>query len=133
MFYFSESSMNKLNSVNWRLKQLALAVLRTSPVDFAIIDGKRSLEKQQLLYKQGKSKCDGIDKRSKHQDGLAIDFAVYINGELDFNSNEDYCLIAGLFLAKAKELNIRIRSGAIWNGSSIRDNTFKDLGHIEIL
>ena len=65
--------------------------------------------------------------------GLAIDFAVYINGELDFNSNEDYCLIAGLFLAKAKELNIRIRSGAIWNGSSIRDNTFKDLGHIEIL
>ena len=35
--------------------------------DCTILEGLRSTDRQQELYRQGKSKLDGLSKRSKHQ------------------------------------------------------------------
>jgi len=47
----------------------------------ALIEGRRTLERQQWLYAQGRTRpgpkvtpCDGIKTRSKHQDGIAADY-----------------------------------------------------------
>ena len=45
----------------------------------------------------------------------------------------DIYIVIGLFLAKAKELNIKIRVGALWDKTSTKDNNFLDAFHIELV
>jgi hypothetical protein len=149
-FTFSKSSLSKLERVDPRLQLLANEVLKISPIDFAITSGYRTTEEQQKLYKQSKSKLDGITKKSKHQAneyGLseAIDICPYINGKLDYTATDDLFFIIGLFYAKAKELqeryemskgnkglDFKLRLGALWDSNSIKRNSFVDGYHIEI-
>jgi hypothetical protein len=149
-FKFSKSSLFNLATVDERLQTLAKEVLKISPVDFAITSGFRTLEKQQLLFKQKKSKCDGIKNKSKHQEGKAIDICPVIDGKLNYSPEGEYDLffILGLFYLKARELsdkyktsggseglNIKLRLGAFWDYSSIKTNFqegFMDGYHMEI-
>jgi peptidoglycan L-alanyl-D-glutamate endopeptidase CwlK len=146
IFHFSQSSLNKLITVDNRLQILAIKVLEGSPIDFAITSGLRTKEEQIELYKKGKSKCDGINIISKHQIGKAIDICPCIDGKLDYTAIEDLFFIMGLFCAKADELrerwdntggkeglDITIRTGALWDGNSIRNNRFVDGYHVEIV
>ena len=43
---------------------------------------KRSDEEQNRLFKEGKSKCDGIKNRSKHQSGCAMDIYFIEDGKM---------------------------------------------------
>ena len=45
-------------------------------VDFV----KRSNEEQARLFKAGLSHCDGVNKRSKHQTGMAVDIYLTQDG-----------------------------------------------------
>lgn len=124
MFKFSTKSINNLNTVDKKLYQLANEVLKISNIDFGISEGLRTLKTQQEYYKQGKSQCDGINQKSKHQEGKAIDIICYINNKITWD-NKYYYYIAGLFESKAKELNINIRWGGWW--------TFEDCVHFELI
>jgi hypothetical protein len=161
-FYFSKSSLSKLEGVDQRLKFLAKEVLRISPIDFAITEGLRTKEEQQRLFKEGKSKCDGINNISKHQEGKAIDICPCYRvrdketnaykSMLDYSkeSEPDLDFILGLFYLKAKELleqneltggsegsNTRLRFGCFWDSNSVRENRettgFVDGHHIELV
>lgn len=126
LFKFSKKSKNILNTVNKELTILANEVLKISKIDFAITDGLRSTEEQQNLYKLGKSKCDGLIKKSKHQLGKAIDIMCYDKnnkGTWDFKYYEE---ISKLFKQKAVELNIKIKWGGDWVN-------FKDGVHFELV
>ena len=123
MFKFSERSEQLLNTVHKDLGRVAQEVIKISKVDFGIVYGLRDVNTQQKLFYAGKSQCDGIKIKSKHQDGLAIDIMCYINGEGTWDKKY-YYYVAGLFEAKAKELNININWGGWWS--------FEDCGHFEI-
>lgn len=45
---------------------------------------------QEALYRQGKSKADGVRKRSKHQDGRAVDLAIVKDGQIDWTRCPEY-------------------------------------------
>ncbi len=48
----------------------------------------RSTEEQKRLYNEGKSKCDGVIKKSNHQLGVAMDiYFVDENNKLDFSKD----------------------------------------------
>lgn len=137
-YRFSEISNNYLKSVHNDLKKLCLEVIKISKIDFSIIDSYRSDKRQNELFKKGLSKCDGYEIRSKHQIGKsgfceAIDFVPYVDGKQCFNNINDYCIIVGYFLSVAKQLNIKINCGALWNNNSVYNNNFQDFGHIEII
>lgn len=127
MFKLSNKSKQRLNTVDERLLYLVNEVIKISPIDFGITEGYRSTERQQELFREGKSKCDGITSRSRHQDGKAIDFVCY-----DPNTNkitwekEYYIEIADIFKKKAIELNIPIRCGVDFKN-------FFDGPHIELV
>jgi peptidoglycan L-alanyl-D-glutamate endopeptidase CwlK len=78
MFKLSDKSEQILNTVKKELGILAREVIKETPYDFAVVEGFRGIETQQKYFEDGKSKCDGINKRSKHQDGDAIDINIYI-------------------------------------------------------
>lgn len=128
-FKFSQKSLEKLNSIDPKLKFLAEEVLKISPIDFSIIDGFRDRVKQNELFTAGKSKCDGYKTLSKHQLGQAIDI---LPCKEKYNYSRDIFILVGLFIAVAKQMNINIRVGALWDYSSTKDNNFVDAYHIEL-
>ncbi len=110
----SARSEAKMLGVNQRLKVVVRRALELSPYDFAITSGKRTLAEQQALYPKS-SNCDGIKKRSKHQDGLAIDFMAYDENNKPTWQMEYYKAIASAFKQAAKELDIPITWGGDWS------------------
>jgi len=124
MFEFSSKSDIKLKTVKKNLQTLASEVLKISKLKFEITEGLRDLKTQQEYYKQSKSQCDGINKKSKHQIGEAIDIVCYVNNKITWDKKY-YYYIAGLFEAKAKELDINIKWGGWWS--------FEDCCHFELI
>ena len=127
MFKFSTKSEQLLNTVYKELNILAHEVIKISPIDFSITEGFRDRMKQKELYNEGKSKT----LKSKHCECKAIDIMCCKEGYKE--PLRDIYIVIGLFLAKAKELNINIRVGALWNKTSTKDNDFVDAFHIELI
>ena len=127
-FFFSTLSEQCLNTVHKELNILAHEVLKISPIDFSITCGYRSELYQKKLYNEGKSKT----LNSKHTQCKAIDFVPYINNKQDFTAIKEAYIITGLFIAKAKELDIKIRTGALWNYDNTKENMFEDVWHVEM-
>ena len=125
MFELDAKSLNRLNGVDKRLVDLAKQVAKITPIHFQITEGIRTKERQEQLVKEGKSKT----LNSKHLQGLAIDIMSCKEG---YSQAKDIFILVGLFIAKAKELNINIRVGALWDYNSTKDNNFIDAYHIQV-
>ena len=126
MFKFSKRSETILSTVDKRLQLLANEVLKTSPYDFAITSGYRTQQEQMQMYIKKVSKCDGIEKKSKHQLRKAIDIMVYDEHGVGTWEEKYYQEVALIFKQKAKELNINISWGGDWK-------SFKDCPHFEVI
>lgn len=124
-FKFSQKSLEKLASVDIKLQTLAKKVLEISPFDFGITEGFRDRTRQNALFNEGKSNCDGYTNISKHQQGLAIDIIVYDENGKGTWEPKYYYQVAGIFKAIAKQLNINIR----WGGDF---KNLVDMPHFEL-
>jgi peptidoglycan L-alanyl-D-glutamate endopeptidase CwlK len=140
MYKFGNKSQNQLATVEEPLQKVLRLGLQMSIVDFACVEGRRSTERQQQLYAEGKSTLDGINKRSKHQvdnptdKARAMDICAYVNGQASWEPNH-LCVIAGSIWAASKNLGIPIRWGGNWDsdGEIISDQNFVDLPHFELV
>jgi len=128
-----------MQGVNQRLINVFNLGLSRSPIDFGIafMGGLRTAEKQNELFKAGVSKCDGYDKKSRHQFGEALDFIPYVGGQYLLPSvyhNKYYFIIFGVIYSASIELNIPVRFGANWDGDEIwiDDQDFDDYPHVEL-
>lgn len=113
VYKLSQSSLNKLKGVHPKLVQLVLTAIKTSPIDFCVTCGVRSLADQQKAFKTKHSKCDGIVKKSNHQvkdDGLghAVDLAPC---PINYNDTKKFDNLAVHIKKVAKDLKINIRWG----------------------
>ena len=131
MYKFGKKSQERLETCHADLQKILNEIIKI--YDFTILEGKRTLEQQQKYFKEGKSKLDGINKKSKHQSkpSLAVDIAPF---PIDWNDTKRFYFLAGLVIAKANELGIKIRWGGSWNGSfDFKQNKFNDLPHFELV
>ena len=117
---FSDRSKAKLQGVDPRLVKIAELALQRSPFDFGITEGVRTLEQQKKYVADGKSQT----MKSKHLEGRAIDFVVYINGKANWDLS-NYEKVARVFLEIGKEQGVELEAGAFWK-------TFKDGPHIQL-
>ena len=147
MAQFSEASLKKLREVHIDLQTIFLFTVKY--FDCSIIYGLRTTEEQQELYAQGRTKPgyivtykDGIHKKSKHQDGLAVDVIVYHkeHPHIRWKDERGMYHFAGIVLAFAKilreqgKINSEIRWGGNWDmDDDLYDQTFMDLVHFEII
>lgn len=127
MYEFSKKSEQILNTVQKELNVLAHEVIKISPIDFSITEGYRDRMRQKELYNEGKSRT----LNSKHCEGKGVDIVCCKEGYKE--PLRDIYIVIGLFIAKAKELNINIRVGALWDKNSTKDNIFIDAFHIELI
>lgn len=136
MFRFGKGSEKQLATVDKRLERVARRALELSPHDFVIVQGIRTVEQSAQNIKNGTSFLKNPES-SKHVRGLALDFAPYINGKIDWNDLEKFWEIVGAFKQAGEELGIALRFGADWNNSGdYRDEIQRgvyDGGHVELV
>jgi len=126
-FVLSARSNKNLQGVHPDLVKVVKQALEYSAVDFTIIEGRRTPERQKQLVAQGKSKT----LNSRHITGHAVDIVPVVGGAVLWNQCPD---VAQAMLEASKELGIPIRWGGDWDmdGDS-KDEKFYDGPHFELL
>ena len=146
-YRFSRRSRARLNTCHPDLVAICEEVIKV--YDFSVLEGLRTLEKQREYYETGRSKLDGIKKKSKHQDdgsgkSKAIDIMPYKKGTNAFSGKEKdvrrFYYLAGLMKMAAEKLleegkiSHRLRWGGDWDDDDIyNDQNFDDLPHFELI
>ena len=135
-FKLSQTSLDRLKGVNERLVMVVHRALELSTVDFTVVEGLRSKERQKQLYAQGRTTPGNKvtwTLKSKHIDGLAVDLAPIQNGQVDWTDLAKFDAIAKAIFMAAAELGVKIRWGADWNQNGRpREKGESDSPHFEL-
>lgn len=123
-FILGKRSTDNLAGVHPKLVAVVKRALELSPVDFTVIEGVRSTERQKQLFKDGFTKT----LNSKHfvsaktGYGHAVDIVPL---PVDWNNKARFGLVAAAMKAAAAELGVKITWGGDWK-------SFVDLPHYQI-
>lgn len=111
--------------------------IKNTPVDFTIVEGVRTVERQQELYAQGRSNpkmpivtnVDGVIKKSNHQAkadgyGYAVDLYPHVGGSVQVSDVNGLKRIAEHIKAVARLNAIKIEWGGDW--------AMRDYPHFEL-
>jgi peptidoglycan LD-endopeptidase CwlK len=125
-FALSQKSLARLDGVHPKLVSVVTAAIAISKVDFAVIEGVRSLAKQREYFLAGKSRT----MKSRHLTGHAVDLAPIVDvdgdGRAELTWQEQHFLpIADAMYQAAANLQVAITWGGHWQ-------SFKDCPHFEI-
>ena len=125
---FSKKSLSKLETCDKRLQDLFLRVVQK--FDCTIIEGHRSKDRQNKLFKEGKSKLKYPKGKHNAIPSKAVDVAPY---PIDWNDRERFTYFAGYVVGIAYQMGLKIRWGGDWDmDTQVKDNNFDDLPHFEI-
>lgn len=135
-FKFSKLSESRLQGVKPKLASVVRRALEISTVDFMVVEGLRTIERQRELYAQGRTKPGSKvtwTLHSKHLEGNAVDLAPFVNGKVDWNNLKNFDAIAKAMLQASRELSVPIRWGADWDMDGIpREKGETDSPHFEL-
>lgn len=110
-FMLSDRSRIAMEGINPLLMRVVETAIGLTEVDFAVTEGLRSAERQQELINAKKSWV----KKSKHQDGNAIDVAAFPNGYSEVSWDlEHYAKINEAFQEAGRIHGARITWGGNW-------------------
>ena len=119
-FQLSDKSLRRLDGVHPSLVSVVKRAIELTPVDFVVIEGLRTKERQAYLLDAGKSRT----MNSYHLTGHAVDIAPIVDGKVSWEWKHYYPL-ADAMMQAAKELNVKIEWGGRWK-------TFPDGPHWQI-
>ncbi len=108
-FKLGKRSLGKLTGVHPHLVSVVHRAVSRSEVDFTVLEGLRTAERQRKLVKAGASKT--MD--SRHLTGHAVDLGAWVGGAVRWDWPL-YLKIAEAVRVASLELNIPIRWGGTW-------------------
>jgi len=109
MYKLSQRSLDNLEGVHPHLVAVVKRAIMYTEVDFAVIEGVRTLERQKELLKAGTTKT----LKSRHLTGHAVDIAAYVGGGIRWDRRL-YGKINTAMKAAAYDLNVPIEWGGDW-------------------
>lgn len=130
MTQFSNTSMTRLNECDQRLINLFMEVIKY--YDCTVICGHRNQIDQDSAYERGSTKLKWPDGKHNTIPSKAVDVSPY---PVDWKDNRGFVFFGGFVLGIAKQMNINIRWGGLWsnNLNKLKENTFNDLVHFELV
>ena len=147
MYKFGNRSREQLMTCHDDIQKILIELIKV--YDFSVLEGLRTTERQQMLFKEGRSKLDGIHKLSKHQDhgdgvSHACDIMPYKRGTNAFSGDDKdekrFYFMMGMVqaittrLLKEGQISHNVRFGLDWDGDeTYKDQTFDDLPHFELV
>ncbi|PID44082.1 MAG: hypothetical protein CSB48_02880 [Proteobacteria bacterium] len=120
MFALSDRSRRNLLGVHPDLVPIVEHAIHITRVDFTVIEGVRSIERQQKLVRSGASRT----MNSRHLTGHAVDLGAWVDGQIDW-SWPLYYQIADAMKCAAKKLDTPLEWGGDWK-------RFKDGPHFQL-
>ncbi|MGQ6036567.1 M15 family metallopeptidase [Serratia sp. IR-2025] len=125
-FTFSKRSEDNLEGVNSALVGVVRRALELSTVDFIVIEGRRTQERQRQLYNAGASKT----MSSRHLSGNAVDLLPV---GADWNDYKCWLPVLVAMRRAGQELGVKLRFGITWTDNpEDRPAKFLDAPHVEI-
>ena len=115
-YKLSTKSQERLMGVEPELKEIVYEAIKVTKVDFGVIEGLRTEEKQKQLVESGASQT----MKSKHLDGRAVDLMAYIGGRGSWELNV-YDEIADAMKEASIKVDVAVRWGAAWTVTDIRE------------
>lgn len=109
-FVLGKRSLDNLKNVNADLVRVVRRAIEITEIDFTVIEGFRTNERQRELVRKGASKT--MD--SRHLTGHAVDIAPIVNGSISWDFDHYYPLAEAMARA-ATELGVTIRWGGCWS------------------
>lgn len=119
-FSLSKTSRQRLQGVHPDLVAVIERAIQISDIDFTVLEGVRSVERQRELFNSGASKT----MNSRHLTGHAVDIAPYVNGKVSWHWPHYYKLEKFVKQA-ADDLGVIIEWGGDWK-------SFKDGPHWQL-
>lgn len=119
-YAFGKRSLDRMKGVHCDLVKVMMHAIAKSDLDFTVLEGLRSLERQKVLKAQGAT----TTMKSRHLTGHAIDIAPLIDGVIRWDWPL-YHRLAVIIKDSAKELGIKIEWGGDWK-------SFKDGPHWQL-
>ena len=123
MYEFGEASLRNLEGVHPTLVVIVKHALKSSKVDFSVVEGVRTLERQEKLVRSGKSWTTDsyhiarpvIYYGHPREYGLAVDIYPWAGGETD-NNPESYKRVARAMFVASQKLGVRVEWGGFFSG-----------------
>lgn len=138
-YKFSARSIKNLEGVHPKLQIVVSEAMASGIMDFSVVEGVRTLDRQRQLVADGKSKTMD-SKHLKQADGYghAVDLFPYpidmqrvIKG--DAREIARFGVLAGVIKAIAHNHGVKVVSGMDWDGDGeTLDHTFFDGPHFQI-
>jgi len=138
-FVLGQRSLDRLRNVHPDLVRVVKRAITLSTQDFSVLEGVRSLKRQEELYAQGRTKPGPVvtwtmnSKHRKQKDGFghAVDLVPY---PLDWNDLAKFDAISRAMFAAAKDEGVKIRWGADWDqDGKPRERKETDSPHFELV
>ncbi len=102
-------SLSNLKGVHPDLVKVVKRAIELTQVDFTVIEGLRTKERQAQLLKEKKT----TTSNSRHLTGHAVDLAAWVDGTVSWNWDH-YYIIEKAMKQAASELKIPIEWGGEW-------------------
>ena len=116
----SARSRKRLEGVHPDLVRVVETAIRHTEIDFTVLEGLRTKERQQRLFDIGASKT----LNSRHLTGHAVDLGAWVDGQVSWDWPL-YHKIAKAMKDAANQLDVPIRWGGDWA-------RFRDGPHFEL-
>ncbi|MFY2599466.1 M15 family metallopeptidase [Achromobacter xylosoxidans] len=125
-FTLSLRSLDRLSGVHPDLVAVVKLAIQRTTVDFTVIEGLRTAERQRELVAQGASQTQN-SYHLKQADGYghAVDLAPLVGGAIPWDDWAQFRALADTVKACASELGVPVEWGGDWK-------TFKDGPHFQI-
>lgn len=120
MYTLSQKSLSLLKGVHPDLVKVIKRAIQITEVDFVVIEGLRTLERQKELLKKGAT----TTLNSRHLTGHAVDIAPYVGGKVSWDWPL-YHKLAKAVKQAAKEVGVTVEWGGDWK-------KFKDGPHWQL-
>ena len=126
---FGAASAARLATCDQRLQDLFNEVIKY--FDCTIIEGHRGEAAQHLAFVTGKSKLDWPKGNHNSKPSKAVDVSPF---PVDWSDSKRFYYFAGFVMGVAAKMGLKIRWGGDWDqDTEVKDNTFNDLVHFEVL
>lgn len=119
-FKLSQKSLDRMSGVHQDLVDVVKRAIEITECDFTVLEGVRSVARQEQLVKAGASQT----MKSRHLTGHAVDLGAMVNGSVRWDWPL-YDKIALAMKAAAIEKQVAIEWGGDWK-------TFRDGPHFQL-
>lgn len=125
-FALSARSLQRLEGVHPRLVDVVKLAIQRTPVDFTVVEGLRSAERQRELVAKGASQTqNSLHLRQPDGYGRAVDLAPLVGGAIPWDRWQAFADLADVVKSCAAELGVPVEWGGDWR-------TLKDGPHFQL-